>query len=152
MLTSRILSKAIYTLAAFLVFGCGKRAVETFGDPVSLKELSSLAELIQAGSATQEDVLVQAEVKEVCQKKGCWMMVVSGDTEVRVTFKDYGFFVPKDCAGKVVRMQGRLVEKTLTESEARHFAEDAGKPESEIQNIVGEQETLEFVASGVELI
>jgi hypothetical protein len=52
---------------------------------------------------------LSGKVKEVCQNKGCWMNVVSENGEsqaVFVKFKDYGFFVPKDCAGKKVIMEG----------------------------------------------
>ena len=44
---------------------------------------------------------LQAQVASVCQVKGCWMVLdLGGGTQARVTFKDYGFFVPMDIVGK----------------------------------------------------
>ena len=33
-------------------------------------------------------------ITKSCAKKGCWMVMEDGKTSMRVTFKDYGFFVP----------------------------------------------------------
>ena len=44
---------------------------------------------------------IKGVVKEVCQEKGCWMtMTLDNGDEMRVTFKDYKIFVPKDLGGK----------------------------------------------------
>jgi len=44
---------------------------------------------------------VEGTVEDVCKMKGCWMKVKTGDGQtMRVMFKDYGFFVPKDIVGK----------------------------------------------------
>ena len=46
-------------------------------------------------------------VTEVCKAKGCWMKVaLENGEETMVKFKDYGFFVPKDMAGKEVVING----------------------------------------------
>ncbi|MBK6732010.1 MAG: DUF4920 domain-containing protein [Bacteroidetes bacterium] len=43
---------------------------------------------------------VKGTVTSVCQNKGCWMKLDLGNGEsMRVTFKDYGFFVPKEKQG-----------------------------------------------------
>ena len=49
-----------------------------------------------------------ANIKEVCAKKGCWMTLPVGneDENVMVRFKDYGFFMPTDAAGKEVIVDG----------------------------------------------
>lgn len=94
-------------------------------------------------------VALKATVVEVCQVKGCWMILVDGDTKVRVTFKDYGFFMPKNLAGAVVVVEGVLSEEVLSEKDARHYAEDAGKSKAEIAKIKGDQRELGFEATGV---
>ena len=45
---------------------------------------------------------------------------------IRVSFKDYAFFVPTDTGGKTVTLTGTLIERTLTEEQAAHFRQDAG--------------------------
>jgi len=68
----------------------------------------------------------------------------------RVTFKDYGFFVPKDsAAGKEVVFSGVARRKITDVATLRHYAEDAGKTQEEIDAIMEPKEEIEFVANGV---
>ncbi len=78
---------------------------------------------------------------------------MGGEKEaVRVTFKDYGFFVPKDIVGKKVRIQGKLTEKTMSVKEQKHYLEDEGAPKTELAKITEPKFVYEFIADGVELI
>lgn len=94
-------------------------------------------------------IRVTGTVTEVCKVKGCWMMLRDASSLVRVTFKDYGFFMPIDLVGKSVALEGVLTVETLTQAEARHYAEDAGKSKKEIAKIVGDQNEYSFEATGV---
>ncbi|WP_241243877.1 DUF4920 domain-containing protein [Flagellimonas beolgyonensis] len=90
------------------------------------------------------------EITEVCQSKGCWMKVkLDADNEVFVRFKDYGFFVPKDAAGKKVAMNGAAFLEEMSVEDQRHFAEDEGASEDEIALITAPKKTLRFEADGV---
>lgn len=95
-------------------------------------------------------VKVRAEVLGSCPMKGCWMKVKLDDgEEMRVTFKDYGFFVPKDLEGEEAIFEGYL-SKTLTDVESlRHYAEDAGASQKEIRAINTPEEAYTFEATGV---
>ncbi|MCO6358944.1 DUF4920 domain-containing protein [Roseivirga pacifica] len=107
-----------------------------------------LAKLEQADSV---NVKVKGEITATCAMKGCWMNLVMPDgEEMRVTFKDYGFFVPSEgMEGNVAIIDGVLT-KTITDVETlRHYAEDAGKPQEEIEQITEDKEELAFVANGV---
>jgi Domain of unknown function (DUF4920) len=93
---------------------------------------------------------VAGTVESVCQAKGCWMKVVTANGEtMRVTFKDYGFFVPKDIVGKTVVFEGEAKMKTTPVAELQHYAEDAGKSKEEIAKITEPKHELTFVADGV---
>ena len=93
---------------------------------------------------------VEGKITECCKKKGCWMNIDRGDgSEMKVTFKDYGFFVPMDCGGKTAIMQGRAYMDTLSVEMLRHYAEDAGKSEVEIAKITEPSTELTFEAEGV---
>lgn len=78
--------------------------------------------------------------------KGCWMTLKSENGErIRVTFKDYGFFVPKGSAGSSVVLNGLAFVKELDEETARHFADDSNRefnPETDMKEV-------SIVASGV---
>ena len=96
---------------------------------------------------------VTGTVESVCQKKGCWVNIVSEDgREMFVKFKDYDFFLPKDCAGSKVVMEGEAFRETTSVEELRHYAEDAGDSKEEIAKITESKEELKFVASGVLLL
>ena len=104
------------------------RADQTFGgevpaagDAVSLKQ--AIAKLDQG----QEDfVKIGGQITEVCQAKGCWMILVDGDTYARVTFEDYGFFVPIETSMQRSVIYGQLTQQVLSGEQAEHFAQDAG--------------------------
>jgi hypothetical protein len=122
---------------------------KAFGDSVqSTSAPLALAEAIKTPNA-QKNIRVQAKVVEVCQKKGCWMMLADGSTTMRITFKNYGFFMPKDITGKTIIAEGILSEDTLAEKDARHYAEDAGKSKEDIAKIKGDQKTVAMVAQSV---
>ncbi|ADR21187.1 hypothetical protein MATR_11850 [Marivirga tractuosa] len=97
--------------------------------------------------------IVEAKVTEVCQAKGCWMKVdLPNGESMRVTFKDYGFFMPKDLSGKSVKMSGvAKIEETDVET-LKHFAEDGGESAEEIAKITEPRMDYKFVASGVMLM
>lgn len=93
---------------------------------------------------------VEGTVESVCKMKGCWMNVKTGDGQVmRVSFKDYGFFVPKDIVGKTIVMEGTAETTTTPVSELRHYAQDAGKSKEEVEKITEPEKALTFVADGV---
>ena len=120
----------------------------SYGAGVKSKARMPLAQAV-AEKKFNTSIALTATVAEVCQVKGCWMILLDGDTKVRVTFKDYGFFMPKDLAGAKVVVEGVLSEEVLSEKDARHYAEDAGKSKAEIAKIKGDQRELGFEATGV---
>lgn len=116
-------------------------------DAVSLTEVKDAA--AEKGGAT--GVKVVAPVEATCQNKGCWMTVkLADDEEMRVTFKDYGFFVPKDSPGKTAVMTGDMNYDTTTVERLRHFAVDGGMAEAEAEKTITEPEiSMSFEATGV---
>ncbi|MFD2202971.1 DUF4920 domain-containing protein [Shivajiella indica] len=93
---------------------------------------------------------VIGEIKEVCAMKGCWMTIdlPNGET-MRVTFKDYGFFVPKNSQGFPVIIEGVATKKVTDVATLKHYAEDAGKSKEEIDAIKAPKLEYAFEASGV---
>lgn len=68
-------------------------------------------------------IAVQGKVRKACEKKGCWMELAASDKGpgVRVTFKDYGFFVPLDSAGRTATVEGVVKVADLSEETAKHY-------------------------------
>ncbi|MDO1499941.1 DUF4920 domain-containing protein [Winogradskyella maritima] len=92
---------------------------------------------------------MKGEIKEVCAKKGCWMIMDIGNGETaRVTFKDYGFFMPLDASGEVI-VNGKAFVSETSVADLKHYAEDAGKSKEEIDAITAPEKTYAFEADGV---
>ena len=126
-----------------------------FGEAVSADRSMTYNELLtKLVENDSMDVKVQGTVSEVCQKKGCWMTIVSEDTdqEMRVRFKDYGFFVPKDISGRKVVFEGKAFRDITSVEDLKHYAEDGGKSKEEIDAITEPEEAYNFLASGVLLL
>lgn len=95
---------------------------------------------------------LQGKIVECCKKKGCWMTIELPEGErLRVTFKDYGFFVPKDGSahGKEAIFEGVLRKETTSIEALRHYAEDGGKSAEEIAKITSPKTEYTFEAAGV---
>ena len=104
-------------------------AYETFGAPLPAADALTLAAVLgDAEQYADADVQITAKVKQVCQKKGCFFVAQDGPHIARVSFKDYGFFVPTDISGRTVTLHGVLKRNELSEAQAEHFSKDAGKP------------------------
>ena len=122
-----------------------------FGAELTLGKVRSLAAVLAKPEAfAQTPVLVRARIADVCQKKGCWTILRDGERSVRVRFKDYGFFLPKDIQGREALVEGVVTVRTLSEREARHYAEESrdGNPKS----IHGPQREVGFLATGVRVL
>jgi hypothetical protein len=131
--------------------GAATDSVATFGAPVGSSPALPLDALFgKPEKFSGKTVIVEGTVSEVCQNKGCWMTMQHDGKEMRVRFKDYAFFVPKDSAGKHARIEGVFKVENVPAAEARHYLEDAGKKE-EAAKITEPVPSLTFMASGVEL-
>ncbi|WP_299708341.1 DUF4920 domain-containing protein [uncultured Pontibacter sp.] len=126
----------------------------TYGAAFAEENIISTAQLQEAiGDQDSVQATVTAEIVESCQSKGCWMDVKLQDgSTMKVTFRDYGFFVPvEDLSGRQVVMTGTAKHEVISVEDQRHFAEDAGKSVEEIAAITQSREELRFVADGVKL-
>nr|WP_295935101.1 DUF4920 domain-containing protein [uncultured Dyadobacter sp.] len=127
------------------------KAQGNFGKQIDDKKAIAATTLpTKMGEKSEMQAKVTGTVESVCQVKGCWMKVNldNGET-MRVMFKDYGFFVPKDIAGKTVVFEGEAQKKTVPVEHLKHYAQDAGKSPDEIAKITEPKDELTFIADGV---
>lgn len=98
-----------------------------------------------------ESVVLKGTILKTCAVKGCWMTLdMENGQTMMVKFKDYGFFVPTEgVSGKEAIIKGFAKKEVVSVEDLRHYAEDAGKSEEEINAITEPEETYTFVASGV---
>lgn len=131
-----------------------KEEVKSFGKEIvadgALDAIAMLEQYKGLKVGDSLDTKVTAKVLEVCKKKGCWMkLALDNEEEVMVKFKDYGFFMPKDLAGKEVIVNGKAYVKSIPVDEQRHYAEDGGATKEEIAAITEPKNTYSFEADGV---
>jgi hypothetical protein len=95
-------------------------------------------------------VVVEGVIEKGCSVKGCWIQLAPapGKAGVRVTFKDYGFFVPLDSKGMNARAEGVTSIKVLPKSEVDHLEGEGAKFK---RNPDGSANEVSFIANGIEL-
>ncbi|MEX1139429.1 MAG: DUF4920 domain-containing protein [Bacteroidota bacterium] len=131
-----------------------------YGKPLTLKKATPIAELLAKPEAFKDKtVMLEGEITEVCQKKGCWIKVKdsSSDTELQVKVEDDVIVFPKDGKGKKVRAEGVVSVSVLTEEERRsraeHEAEEQGTlKEFDPSKIVGSVTIVRIEGEGAVLV
>lgn len=122
-----------------------------FGEKISedgAKPSDSLKAMM--GEATELNCKVTGTIDAVCQKKGCWMELKNADgSTVRVTFKDYAFFMPKDAGGRTAIVDGIAKVEVTSVADLQEYAKDDGKSKDEVAAITEPVKELVFEANGV---
>ncbi len=133
----------------------GKK-VELFGQDIASQAApATLASVLEKPeSFTGKEVVVTGKVRMACKKKGCWMELaptLDKTTQgARVTFKNYGFFVPKDSAGADAKVEGVLAVKKVAKSEVDHMEAEGARFAK--KDADGSAHEVRVLATGVELI
>lgn len=146
-------------VALFFLNGCQNytSAYELFGEDFDEKKglitsdsLNELFDNTEIGDTVE--VTFSTTIDAVCQKKGCWMEVeLTDEYAARVTFKDYGFFVPMNAMESEAIVRGKAFWKAETVAEKRHYAEDAGEDPDDIEDEEEDEYEPHIVATGVKI-
>lgn len=120
-----------------------------FSKAVSLMTSMPTPEQVEKQKSSSP-MIVKGTVTEVCPKKGCWMKLKTSAGDLRVAFKDYGFFVPVELVGREVAMQGQFIVHTESVAEQKHLLQDARRSQEEIDAVKSDRKTLRFIATGVQ--
>ena len=86
---ARTVSLIIFVLAASFTAAAGAPSEippgSDFGAGLTLSELTSLAEVVRAPEEFEaRPVLLRGRISDVCQRKGCWVVLRDGGEQVRV--------------------------------------------------------------------
>jgi len=128
---------------------------DVYGSKVKPKGAMELNEVVAKleNGATLSDTKIRAKITDVCPNKGCWLKLELPDGKsATVKMKDYGFFVPLAAKGKTVVIEGQASVKTVSVNELKHFAEDAKKPQSEIDAITQPKKEVNILAKGIVVV
>ncbi len=126
-------------------------AIVRRGSPVPTGTAIAVSQLIaSARNYTAKAIIVEGVITRECTDKGCWMQVApSAEANgMRVTFKDYGFFIPQSMVGRRARMEGVTKVTTHSRSAADHLIGEGAQLQ---RNADGTATEVQFVANGVEL-
>lgn len=95
-------------------------------------------------------ITLEGKVRQVCQKKGCWMEIaaVEKGPGVRVNFKDYAFFVPKTASGRHAKIEGEVKVAELSEERAKHYESEGAQV---TRGKDGKPREIQLIAVAVEL-
>lgn len=87
--------------------------------------------------------LFSGRITQVCQAKGCWMILEDEGRTARVMFGDHAFAIPKDSTGRA-QVHGVLSRKALTPAQVKHLEEDG-------KGLAVDAEEYRILADGVQL-
>ncbi len=142
---------AVITVAALGTGAASAQDTVARGAALGNAPAIELQEVLESADRYAERLLtLEGEVKRVCEVKGCWMELVNpgADRGIRVTFKDYAFFVPTDSMGWRARLEGRLETNLFSKADADHLIAEGV---ALIRNDDGTATEVSFVAQGLEL-
>lgn len=127
---------------------------KTFGAPLGASPSVTLADVLKTPDKfADQTILVEGQVRRACTRKGCWMELSEGQDAAlpgcRVTFKDYGFFVPTDSAGAKARVEAKVESKVVKPSLVAHLEEEGAKFADKGPD--GSAHEVRLIATGVEL-
>lgn len=149
----------LLSILALSIFSCTKKGesekrvdFNIYGESFNKSDAQDISKLSALmNSSDSISVTLTAGIEKTCAVKGCWMQLNTGEeTSLRVTFKDYGFFVPKSGEeGKTAIIKGYCIKQETSVEELRHYAKDAGETDDAIALITEPKMEYNFVASGV---
>jgi hypothetical protein len=96
-------------------------------------------------------IVVEGTISEVCKVGGCWTVVTDGQNYIRA-LTQHKFIIPKDMdvsKNYKAQIEGEFAVKEITEEQAKHFAEESGKP---TDGIVGPQKMYRIKATGIKIL
>lgn len=149
-ITRPLVLAAVLAVGLPLVAGAQDDLVKR-GAAIGDSPMVELSEALRSISAyADRTVTVEGTVNRVCQMKGCWMELVpaGADRGIRVTFKDYAFFVPTDSSGASARLEGMFEQHTWSKADADHLIAEGV---ALTRNPDGTAIEVGFVAQAVEL-
>lgn len=138
--------KAFLLSSLLLALGAAQQnSYDVYGQKINPTNPSDTEVFVSEVGEMPQKFKVEGVVEEVCQMKGCWLTLQNDKgANIRVTFKDYGFFVPKGISGKKVIVEGEAKRELLDADVAKHYAEDGGKVYT-----ASMRSAISFVAHGV---
>jgi hypothetical protein len=121
----------------------------SYGEPMKLEDDEAVpVGKVLANPAAYEGRYVRlvGNVNKVCTRKGCWLEMADENSGkplfVKFTCPVEGRLIPMAAVGKPVVVEGTVMVKEISESEARHLKEESGAGAEEVARIKGPQKQI----------
>jgi len=129
-------------------------ATKSYGEVLPAGTPEELGRVLgDPGAYAGLDITVEGVVRQVCQRRGCWLELATSSDEAapgcRVTSRGHAFFVPTDSAGSSARVRGRAEVEVIPAAQIAHMESEGGRFARKEPD--GSARELRIVASGVEL-
>ncbi len=112
-----------------------------YGKPLEGIAKVDLTEVLAAAKPGTK-VRLEGTVDSVCTMKGCWLDLKQGDKVIHVSLGNEEFFVPTDCKGKKVVLEGTVKVEKPDPKMVEHLEGEGSKAAAA---------KVSVVATGVEL-
>ena len=112
-----------------------------YGEPLQGIAKVDLTEVLAAAKPGTK-VRLEGTVDGVCTMKGCWLDLKQGDKVIHVSMGNEKFFVPTDCKGKKVVLEGTVKVEKPDPKVVEHLEGEGSKAAAS---------KVSIVATGVEL-
>lgn len=124
-----------FVVIALLTFAATVQAGDKpYGKPLPEGASTPVSQAVDAFDAhAGKPARFSGRIAQVCQTKGCWMVLEDNGRIARVMFGDHAFQIPKDSTGPA-EVHGVLSRRQLTPEQVKHLEEDSkGLPVSPVE-------------------
>jgi hypothetical protein len=125
---------------------------EHYGEPFSEDEFVPASALLADPSAyLDKTVLVEGRVADVCQEKGCWMVLTDNERHMRVIMRDHAYGVNKKSMGWDCQIKGTLVATGIDPKTVAHYESESSEGAVVPEKVAQGDTTYELIADGVRM-
>ena len=105
---------------------------DPYGEPLTLSEITDVSTILASPDEwVGRRVLIEGEVREVCEMMGCWMDIQAKDELIQVKVADGVIVFPISARGRTALVEGTVEALALSAeqamAEAQHRAEEQGE-------------------------
>jgi hypothetical protein len=126
----------LFAVLALLTFAAAAQAGDArpYGKPLPEGASTPVSQAVdQFDAHAGKPARFSGRIAQVCQAKGCWMVLEDDGRTARVMFGDHAFEIPKDSVGRA-EVHGVLSRRQLTPAQIKHLEEDSrGLPVSPVE-------------------
>ena len=129
-----------------------KQMLEFGPKKVQIDQAISVDDMLKQMESAKEEkyFTIEGTINEVCSKAGCWINIEKpGGETFMVRFKDHFTIPTKTEVGTKAYFSGNAYWDTIPVDMLKHFAEDAGDSQEEIDKITEPKFELGFEADGI---